>query len=70
MVKVEVQLRTIAMDFWASLEHKMRYKKNIQPELLEKLSKELTDCADMSASLDSRMQNIRNVLNSSNNQDM
>lgn len=70
MVKVEVQLRTIAMDFWASLEHKMRYKKNIQPELLEKLSKELTDCADMSASLDSRMQNIRNVLNSSNNQDL
>ncbi|WP_455505011.1 GTP pyrophosphokinase [Clostridium sp.] len=30
-MKVEVQLRTIAMDFWASLEHKLRYKKNIAP---------------------------------------
>ncbi len=61
-VKVEVQLRTIAMDFWASLEHKMRYKKNISPEMLEKLSHELTDCAEISASLDSRMQNVRNLI--------
>ncbi len=66
MVKVEVQLRTIAMDFWASLEHKMRYKKNIPADMLEKLSHELTDCANVSASLDSRMQNIRNLLNSAN----
>lgn len=62
MVKVEVQLRTIAMDFWASLEHKMRYKKNISPEMLEKLSHELTDCAEISASLDGRMQNVRNLI--------
>ena len=61
-VKVEVQLRTIAMDFWASLEHKMRYKKNISPEMLEKLSHELTDCAEISSSLDSRMQNVRNLI--------
>ena len=33
LMKVEVQLRTIAMDFWASLEHRMRYKKNLHPEL-------------------------------------
>ncbi len=66
MVKAEVQLRTIAMDFWASLEHKMRYKKNIPADMLEKLSHELTDCANVSASLDSRMQNIRNLLNSAN----
>lgn len=67
-VKVEVQLRTIAMDFWASLEHKLRYKKNISPEMLEKLSHELTDCAEISASLDSRMQNIRNLIMSDNSQ--
>lgn len=51
-VKVEVQLRTIAMDFWASLEHKLKYKKSIPPEKLEMLTKELTDCASISASLD------------------
>ena len=62
LVKVEVQLRTIAMDFWASLEHKMRYKKNISPEMLDNLSHELTDCAEISASLDSRMQNVRNLI--------
>ncbi len=38
MMKVEVQLRTIAMDFWASLEHKLRYKKNLSPKQLEMLS--------------------------------
>ncbi len=58
-MKVEVQLRTIAMDFWASLEHKIRYKKNIPPELLEQLSKELTECAQKSAELDERMSNIK-----------
>ncbi len=61
-VKVEVQLRTIAMDFWASLEHKLKYKKSIPPEKLEMLTKELTDCASISASLDRRMQNVRNCL--------
>ncbi len=61
-VKVEVQLRTIAMDFWASLEHKLKYKKSISPEKLEMLTQELTDCAQISASLDTRMQKIRNYL--------
>lgn len=61
-VKVEVQLRTIAMDFWASLEHKLKYKKNIPPEKMEELTRELVDCANISASLDSRMQNIRNSI--------
>lgn len=60
MVKVEVQLRTIAMDFWASLEHKMRYNKNIRPEVLEELSKELNECAKESAELDFRMQAVKN----------
>ncbi len=59
LVKVEVQLRTMAMDFWASLEHKIRYKKNISPEKLKELSDELAECADISAALDLRMQNVR-----------
>ena len=35
-MKVEVQLRTIAMEFWANLEHQLRYKKNLSPEILAK----------------------------------
>ena len=58
-MKVEVQLRTIAMDFWASLEHKLRYKKNIDAELLEKLSVDLVDCANKSAELDKKMERIK-----------
>ena len=62
LVKVEVQLRTIAMDFWASLEHKMRYKKNISESMLEEISSELTECAKLSASLDHRMEAVRDKL--------
>lgn len=58
-MKVEVQLRTIAMEFWANLEHRMRYKKNLSPELLGKISEELSECAEASAELDLRMQEIR-----------
>ena len=56
---VEVQLRTIAMDFWASLEHKLRYKKNIDPALLRELSEELESCAEESTKLDRRMLVVR-----------
>ncbi|WP_195999878.1 GTP pyrophosphokinase family protein [Clostridium sp. 1001271B_151109_B4] len=59
-MKVEVQLRTIAMDFWASLEHKLRYKKNIAPEEAEIISKELLECSKISSDLDKRMEDIRN----------
>lgn len=58
-MKVEVQLRTIAMDFWASLEHKLRYKKYIPDEEAEQLAEELSECARISAALDSQMQDIR-----------
>lgn len=58
-VKVEVQFRTIAMDFWVSLEHKIRYKKDIDPAFMEQLSKDLTECATKSAELDERMSNIK-----------
>lgn len=51
--KVEIQIRTIAMDFWASLEHKMNYKfdKNAPEEIRD----ELYECAQMVAQLDDRM---------------
>ena len=61
-MKVEVQLRTIAMDFWASLEHNLRYKKNIAPEEAEIISKELLECSEISADLDKRMENICNQI--------
>ena len=61
-MKVEVQLRTIAMDFWASLEHKLRYKKSISSEKLEEIERELMICAETSAALDMRMQLIRNKI--------
>lgn len=56
MMKVEVQLRTIAMDFWASLEHRIYYKKG-QNDV--ELREELRQCAEISANLDLRMQAIR-----------
>ena len=59
-MKVEIQLRTIAMDFWASLEHRLRYKKD--GKFTEDMSKELLECARMSAELDQRMQNLRNLV--------
>lgn len=58
-VKLEIQFRTIAMEFWANLEHRLRYKKDLSPELLEDLAHELRDCADESAQLDRRMGNLR-----------
>lgn len=55
-VFVEVQIRTIAMDFWASLEHKIYYKYN--KEIPEKLIQELKDAATSAAELDSKMESI------------
>ncbi len=57
MMKVEVQFRTIAMDFWASLEHKMKYKKDI--ENADLISEDLKFSADIINQLDRRMQQIR-----------
>ena len=55
--KVEVQIRSVAMDFWASLEHQLRYKKHL--ENAEEISRELRDCADKITFLDYRMQELR-----------
>ena len=56
-MKVEVQFRTIAMDFWASLEHKLKYKKDLDDQAA--ILAELKACADGIATLDLRMQSIR-----------
>lgn len=61
-VTVEVQFRTIAMDFWASLEHKLRYKKDIPADKAKYLEDEMLACAQISADLDMRMQNVRDVI--------
>lgn len=57
-MKVEVQFRTIAMDFWASLEHKVRYKKKLA-DGAEAIAAELKECADMIEEIDLKMQDIR-----------
>ena len=54
---VEVQFRTIAMDFWASIEHKVKYKKNIDDSRADIVEK-LKECAEGIHSLDMRMQEI------------
>ena len=70
IMKVEVQLRTIAMDFWASLEHKLRYKKEIPSSEAEQLAAELSDCAQISADLDLRMQKIRTKIAQTTNRQL
>ncbi len=57
IMRVEIQLRTIAMDFWASLEHQLRYKKDVA--FTDEMAKELTFCAELSAELDRRMDHLR-----------
>ena len=58
----EIQLRTIAMDSWASLEHQMKYKKNISNQ--ELIESELKRCADELAACDISMQTIRSLIRS------
>ena len=57
VMQVEIQLRTIAMDFWASLEHQLRYKKDF--DFTENMVKELQECAELSSQLDKRMDLLR-----------
>ena len=59
-VPVEVQFRTIAMDFWASLEHKIYYKYDGQ--VPDRLVAELKDAADSAAALDHRMERLHREL--------
>ena len=62
-MRVEVQIRTIAMDFWASVDHQLKYKQNIEDvENADELSAELKECADIIAQTDARMQAIKNKI--------
>ena len=61
LVPVEVQIRTIAMDFWASLEHQLRYKSD--QETTQLLRQRLQKCAEASAALDREMQSIYREIN-------
>ena len=57
-VKVEIQIRTVAMDFWASLDHQLKYKKAVIDDD-GVISQELKECADVIASTDEKMLRIR-----------
>ena len=57
MMEVEVQFRTISMDWWASLEHKIRYKKDVK--VSKEITEELRECAETAAILDNRMETIQ-----------
>jgi putative GTP pyrophosphokinase len=56
-MKVEVQIRTIAMNLWASLEHQLRYKHQMTGEA--EIAEQLRECANLISSVDSQMLNIR-----------
>ena len=57
-MRVEVQIRTIAMDFWASLDHQLKYKKDVG-DAADSIISELRDCAEVIAATDRRMLEIR-----------
>jgi len=59
-IKVEIQLRTIAMDFWASLEHDLVYK--LATDKTDDAVRELKDCADIITKTDLRMQKLHNMI--------
>ena len=57
---VEIQIRSVAMDFWASLEHQLKYK--TEGDVPDEIAAELKDCSDVIANTDQRMQKIYNTL--------
>lgn len=59
-VRVEIQIRTVAMDFWASLEHQLKYKSDIEDS--EEIEDKLKKCADTIANTDIEMMSIRNQI--------
>ncbi|HZK32989.1 MAG TPA: GTP pyrophosphokinase family protein [Tissierellaceae bacterium] len=61
-VRVEIQFRTVAMDFWASLEHQLKYKKDLEDS--KEIEEELRECAETIANTDLQMMNIRNKIES------
>lgn len=58
-VKCEIQIRTLAMDFWASFEHKVKYK--TEQDISKKASDELVACARMISKFDNKMMKLKNI---------
>ena len=58
-VKCEIQIRTLAMDFWASFEHKVKYKTD--QDISKKASDELVACAKMISRFDNKMMRLKNI---------
>ncbi len=65
-MRVEVQIRTIAMDFWASVDHQLKYKQDLENP--EEISAELKECADIIAQTDLRMLSIKKKIYSDENE--
>lgn len=61
-VRAEIQIRTLAMDFWANLEHKLRYKKQLQPTMSEEIADGLLNASETCCELDRSMENIRSKI--------
>ena len=62
-VRVEVQIRTVAMDFWANLEHRMKYKRDLSQKAVDMIYRDLRECADTINETDEKMMEIRNRIN-------
>lgn len=65
-MRIEVRFRTITMDFWASIEHKLRYKKNISESISADISEDLRQCAEEIHKMDLCMQAINQKMERSN----
>lgn len=62
-MRAEIQIRTIGMDFWASLEHQLRYKKDIgSNEQYALITRKLSECAHAITATDNQMQDIKNLI--------
>lgn len=61
MIKVEIQLRTMAMDEWASLEHRILYKKDIPDDVKDRVKEKLLLSAELSKEIDSLMQEVKDI---------
>lgn len=69
-MRVEIQLRTIAMETWANLEHRLRYKKVLNEKQLEKTADLLNECAQLSETLDHKMQLVRDIIEAEDDSDV
>jgi putative GTP pyrophosphokinase len=62
LMRVEIQIRTVAMNFWACLEHRLKYKNNVTDA--EEIANELKECAHVIANTDMKMLEIKKKINS------